>query len=57
MDSNKIKINKNICKYEKTDEKGYYNIDERMMYVRYYNRNTQSSFDLNYDSKFIDPLF
>ena len=57
MDSNKIKINKNICKYEKTDEKGYYNIDKRMMYVRYYNRNTQSSFDLNYDSKFIDPLF
>ena len=29
--SNKIKTNKNNCKYEKTDEKGYSNIDERMM--------------------------
>ena len=28
-----------------------------MTYVRFYNINTQSSFDLNSDSKFIDPLF
>ena len=27
------------------------------MYVRYYNINTQLSFDLNSDSKFMDPLF
>ena len=49
-------IKKN-CKYEKIDERVYYNIDERIIYVRYYNRNNQSSFDLNSDSKFMDPLF
>ena len=44
-------------KYEKRDGKGYSNIDERMMYGRYYNRNIQSSFDMNCASKFTDPLF
>ena len=38
MISNEIKVNRNICKYEKTDEKDYSNIDERMMYVRNYNK-------------------
>ena len=28
-----------------------------MTYIRFYNINTQSSFDLNSGSKFIDPLF
>ena len=40
--SNKIKVNKNICKYEKRDEKRYPNIDECMRYRRYYKINTQS---------------
>ena len=30
MGSNKIKVNKNIWKYEKTDEKGYFYVDEDM---------------------------
>ena len=55
--SNKIKVNHDICKYEKIDEKGYSNIDEDMRYVRYYKRNTQLLFDLNCDSKFTDPMF
>ena len=57
MGSNRNKVNKNVFKYEKIDEKGYSNIDERMRYVRYYNRNTQPSFDLNSDSNFMNHLF
>ena len=33
------------------------NIDEDMRYVKYYKRHTQSSFDLNCDSKFMNPMF
>ena len=57
MGSNRNKVNKNVCKYEKIDEKGYSNIDEDMRYVRYYKINTRSSFDLNCDFKFMDPMF
>ena len=57
MGSNQIKVKKNICKYEKIDKKGYYNIDEHVRYVRYYTRTNQSSFDLNCDSKYMDPIF
>ena len=38
MGSNKIKVDKHVCKYKKTDEKGYSNINEDMRYVRYYKR-------------------
>ena len=57
MGSNKIKVNTNICKCEKINEKGYSNIDEDMRYVKYYKRNTQSSFDLNCEPKFMDLIF
>ena len=38
MGSNKIKVDNYVCKYKKTDEKGYSNINEDMRYVRYYKR-------------------
>ena len=57
MGLNQIKVNKDICKYEKNSWIFFSNIDEDMRYMRYYRRNTQSSFDLNCCSKFIDPIF
>ena len=57
MVSNQIKVHNDIYKYEKTVETGFSNIDEDMKYVRYYKRNTQSSFNLNCDSKYMDPIF
>ena len=36
MGLNEIKVNKDIWKYEKTDEKGFSNIDDDMRYIRYY---------------------
>ena len=56
MGLNEIKVDKDIWKYEKTDEKGFSNIDDDMRYIRYYKKNTQSSFDFNCDSKFMDPM-
>ena len=43
--------------YEKTVETNYSNVYQGIWYRKYYRRNTQTNFDLNCDSKFINPLF
>ena len=51
------KDNQEMIRYEKTAENHYSNVNQGMGFRKYYRRNTQTNFDLNCDSKFMDRMF
>ena len=46
-----------MIRYEKTAENHYSNVNQGMGFRKYYKIKTQTNFDLNDDSKFMNYLF
>ena len=51
------KDNQEMIRYEKTAENNYSNVNQGMGFRKYYKIKTQTNFDLNDDSKFMNYLF
>ena len=51
------KVNQDISKYEKKVEKSFSNVNKDMEYRKFYSRNVESKFSMNFDSTFMDSSF